>query len=139
MTNVREVRDLGKGHSQWTVAGPAGASVKWDVRITKLIPNELIAWKSEPGSAIANAGLVKFEPGHNGGTRVTVRMSYNPPAGAIGHLIATLFGANPKREMDQDLLRMKTMIETGHAPRDAAQPMQDISFGKTLTSKETIH
>jgi uncharacterized membrane protein len=127
MTNVREVRDLGNGRSQWTVAGPAGLLVKWNAVVTEFIPNKIIAWKSEPGSAIANAGIVRFDPNNSAGTRVTVRMSYNPPAGAIGHAFAKVFGANPKREMDQDLLRMKTMIETGHPPHDAAQPMRNIS------------
>ena len=122
MTNVREVRNLGNGRSQWTVAGPAGLSVKWNAVVTEFIPNKIIAWRSEPGSAVANAGIVRFEPNNGAGTRVTIRMSYNPPAGAIGHAFAKIFGANPKREMDQDLLRMKTMIETGHPPHDAAQP-----------------
>lgn len=133
MTNVREVRDLGNGRSQWTVAGPAGLSVKWNAVLTDLIPNKIIAWKSEPGSAIANAGIVRFDPNNGAGTRVTVRMSYNPPAGAIGHAFAKVFGANPKREMDQDLLRMKTMIETGHPPHDAAQPAPDFSRGAEPT------
>jgi len=56
-----------------------------------------------------------------GRTRVHVRMSYNPPAGWLGHGIATTFGVDPKHSMDEDLLRMKTLIETGHAPHDAAQ------------------
>ncbi|MBO0859062.1 MAG: SRPBCC family protein [Chloracidobacterium sp.] len=127
MTNVREVRDLGNGRSQWTVAGPASISVKWNAVVTDLIPNRIIAWKSEPGSAIANAGIIRFDPNNGAGTRVTVRMSYNPPAGAIGHAFAKIFGASPKREMDQDLLRMKTLIETGHPPHDAAQPIRDFS------------
>jgi len=122
MTNVREVRNLGGGRSQWTVAGPAGLSVKWNAVVTEFIPNKIIAWKSEPGSAVANVGVVRFEPNNGAGARVTIRMSYNPPAGAIGHAFAKIFGANPKREMDQDLLRMKTMIETGNPPHDAAQP-----------------
>jgi len=139
MTNVREVRNLGYGRSQWTVAGPAGLSVKWDAVITEFIPNKIIAWKSEPGSAIANAGIVRFEPSNGGGTRVTIRMSYNPPAGAIGHALAKIFGANPKREMDQDLLRMKTMIETGRAPHDAARPARNISFDADSTRRTTVH
>ena len=129
MTNVREVRDLGNGRTQWTVAGPAGLSVKWNAVVTELIPNKIIAWKSEPGSAVANAGIVRFDSNDGAGTRVTVRMSYNPPAGAIGHAFAKIFGADPKREMDQDLLRMKTMIETGHPPHDAAQPIRNMSRG----------
>jgi uncharacterized membrane protein len=134
MTNVRDVRDLGNGRSQWTVAGPAGFSVKWNAVVTDIVPNKLIAWKSEAGSAIANAGIVRFDPNNEGGTRVTIRMSYNPPAGAIGHAFAKVFGANPKREMDQDLLRMKTMIETGRPPHDAAQPMREMSRGAEPTS-----
>ena len=129
MTNVREVRDLGNGRSQWTVAGPAGVPVKWNAVVTEFIPNKIIAWKSEPGSAIANAGIVRFDTNNGASTRVTVRMSYNPPAGAIGHAFAKVFGANPKREMDQDLLRMKTMIETGHPPHDAAQPVRRMAPG----------
>jgi len=129
MTNVREVRDLGNGRSQWTVAGPAGFLVKWNAALTEFIPNKIIAWKSEPGSAVANAGIVRFDPNDGVGTRITVRMTYNPPAGAIGHAFAKVFGADPKREMDQDLLRMKTMIETGHPPHDAAQPIRERSSG----------
>jgi hypothetical protein len=34
-----------------------------------------------------------------------------------------MFGADPKSEMDADLLRMKSMIETGHPPHDAAKPV----------------
>jgi uncharacterized membrane protein/osmotically-inducible protein OsmY len=133
MTNVRDVRDLGNGRSQWTVAGPAGLSVKWNAVVTDLIPNKIIAWKSEEGSGVANAGIVRFDPNNGSGTRVTIRMSYNPPAGAIGHAFATIFGANPKREMDQDMLRMKTMIETGRPPHDAAQPTRELSRGAEPT------
>jgi uncharacterized membrane protein len=49
-------------------------------------------------------------------------MSYNPPAGWLGHGIAAAFGVDPKSSMDTDLVRMKTLIETGHAPpRSASQ------------------
>jgi uncharacterized membrane protein len=134
MTNVRDVRDLGNGRSQWTVAGPAGLSVKWNAVVTDLIPNKIIAWRSEEGSGVANAGIVRFDPNNGAGTRVTIRMSYNPPAGAIGHAFAKIFGANPKREMDEDMLRMKTMIETGRPPHDAAQPRRDLWRGDESTS-----
>jgi uncharacterized membrane protein len=48
-------------------------------------------------------------------------MSYNPIAGALGHAVASLFGADAKSQMDADLARMKTMIETGIPPHDAAR------------------
>lgn len=121
MTNVLEVTNVNDNLSHWKVAGPAGIPVEWDAEITRVIPEEMIAWKSVEGSTVANAGYVLFEPNAKGGTEVTVRISYNPPAGAIGHAIAKAFGADPKSEMDQDLLRMKTLLETGQAPHDAAQ------------------
>jgi uncharacterized membrane protein len=121
MTNVREVRDQGGGRSHWVVAGPAGVPVEWDAVITEQIPNRVLAWKSVPGSAAANAGVIRFDPNPDGNTRVHIRLSYNPPAGAIGHGVAALFGADPKREMDEDLLRMKTLIEGGSPPHDATR------------------
>jgi uncharacterized membrane protein len=39
----------------------------------------------------------------------------------LGHAVAALFGADPKAEMDEDLMRMKSLIETGTRPHDAAQ------------------
>lgn len=127
MTNVQDIKIIGEGLSHWTVSGPAGVPVEWDAEITRLVPNEMIAWKSLEGSTVANAGYVLFEPNNDGSTEVTVRISYNPPAGAIGHAVATIFGADPKSEMDADLLRMKAMLETGKAPHDAAQKDQGIS------------
>ena len=124
MTNVLEVTNINENLSHWKVAGPAGVPVEWDAEITRIVPEEMIAWKSVEGSTVENAGYVLFEPNDSGGTEVTVRISYNPPAGAIGHAIAKAFGADPKSEMDQDLMRMKTMLETGNAPHDAAQNLR---------------
>ena len=121
MRNVREVRKTGETTYHWVVAGPAGVSVEWDAEITRLVPNQLIAFRSLPGSAIEQTGLVHFTPTSDGDTCVDIKMSYNPPAGAIGHLVAMLFGADPKKEMDEDLMRMKSFIETGQVPHDAAQ------------------
>ena len=68
-----------------------------------------------------SAGIVHFRRNEDGSTSVQVKLSYNPPAGAIGHVIAALFGSDPKTEMDADLMRMKSMIETGVQPHDAAE------------------
>jgi uncharacterized membrane protein len=123
MTNVREVSTIGNGRSQWKVAGPMGVPVKWAARITENIPNERISWETLPGSLVKNSGTIHFQPTSSGGTQVDIKLLYNPIVGAAGHALAKIFAADPKSEMDADLLRMKTMIETGHAPHDAAQPM----------------
>jgi uncharacterized membrane protein len=121
MTNVLEVRSINDNLSHWKVSGPGGIPVEWDAEITRMIPNEMIAWKSVKGSLIPNAGYVLFEPNADGSTEVTVRFSYSPPAGAIGHALAKVFGSDPKSEMDADLMRMKSLLETGSLPHDAAQ------------------
>jgi uncharacterized membrane protein len=113
MAHVEEITVHGNGHSHWKVSGPAGLPVEWDAITTKQIPNEVIAWKSLPNEAIKSAGIVQFHPNPDGSTRITVRMSYNPPAGALGHAVASLLGSDPKTAMDEDLVRLKSLMETG--------------------------
>jgi uncharacterized membrane protein len=123
MHNVRDVRPLAGNRSAWVVAGPAGVPVQWTAEVTNVIPGELIEWRSVSDSDVRHSGAVRFERSGDGGTRVNVQLAYVPPAGAFGHAVASLFGADPKSEMDADLLRMKSMIETGHPPHDAAKPL----------------
>lgn len=121
MKHVREVKRIRDGRYRWTVDGPAGVPVEWETVVTKYEPNKLIAWKSVPGSVIRHAGMIHFRSNPDGTTSIDVKMSYNPPAGLIGHAIAEILGVDPKSEMDDDLLRMKTFIETGKPPHDAAR------------------
>jgi uncharacterized membrane protein len=107
--------------SHWRVMGPLGVPVEFDVEITSSIPNRMIAWRTMDGSALAHEGTVRFEPDGPRRTRAHVRMFYTPPAGWIGHGVASMLGVDPKSSMDEDLVRMKSLIETGHLPRDAAK------------------
>lgn len=133
MSHVREVSGRGtvrgRERTHWVVDGPLGVPVRWDAITTQIVPNEEIAWKTEDGAAVAHAGVIRLVP-VDGGTRVELRMSYNPPAGVLGHAVAASFGRDPKRQMDDDLARLKTTIETGHPPRDAArQPAEAPAAG----------
>lgn len=131
MENVLEVRDTGNGRSHWVVRGPAGTRLEWNAEITRFEPNQVIAWKTDRESAVDNAGIVRFEPSETGsGTRVSVRFSYNPPGGAVGHGVAALLGRDPKRTMDEDLVRFKSLLEQGKATakgqevhREEVQPL----------------
>jgi uncharacterized membrane protein len=128
MSHVQKVHDSGNGRSHWVVNGPAGTVIEWDAILTEFKRPEVIAWKSEQNSIVQHEGKVRFEP-ENGGTKVHVRMSYNPPAGVLGHAVASLFDGDPKKQMDEDLLRMKTFIERGIPPHDAARPIPGIQLG----------
>ncbi len=113
MTHLKEVRDLGNGRSHWVAAGPAGISIPWDAEITEQRTNELLAWRSVPGSLVRTAGIVRFDKEADGSTRISLRMSYCPPAGVFGHALAYLFGTDPRSEIDDDMVRLKSLIEAG--------------------------
>ena len=124
MTNVLSVRATSvEGMYHWRIAGPARSPIEFDAVITRFEPNRLIAWKTVEGSAVAHAGVIHFELAEGGSTRVHIQFSYNPPGGVIGHALAALLGSDPKAKMDADLARLKTAVETGTPPRDAAQPV----------------
>jgi uncharacterized membrane protein len=118
MSHVREVRGTPDGQSHWVVAGPAGAPVEWDAVVTQYETNRVLAWKTLPGSVVGHAGTVRFDPNPDGSTRLDIKLSYNPPAGAAGHVAAALFGTDPKHAMDDDLLRLKSLLEEGKATAD---------------------
>jgi uncharacterized membrane protein len=113
MSHVREVRDLGNGRSHWVALGPAGQTVEWDAVITEVEPDRVLAWESLPGAQVHNGGRVRFEPMGDNTTRINVYLAYRPPAGVVGHAVASLFGADPKSAMDDDMVRFKSLLETG--------------------------
>ncbi len=110
MSHVREVEDLGEGRSHWSVSGPGGVPIEWHATVTQQTPNEVIAWRSEPGSMLENAGIIRFVP-TGAGTRVDLRFCYHPPAGGAGQAVAELLGSDPRGKLNEDLGRMKALLE----------------------------
>jgi uncharacterized membrane protein len=86
--------------------------VEWDAIVTDWVPNECIAWKSVEGSTVETAGRVVFRPVAEG-IEVEVSMTYVPPAGELGHAVAALFGPDPKHAIDEDMVRLKALLEEG--------------------------
>jgi uncharacterized membrane protein len=113
MARLKEVRSLGEGKWHWIAEGPAGIPIGWDVQLTKSIPEKLLAWKNVSGSEIETSGEARLDPDPRGGTRLSIRLAYKPPAGILGHYVASLFGADPKSGLVQDLIRLKSLIEFG--------------------------
>jgi uncharacterized membrane protein len=118
MAHVREVRKIDEGHSHWVAIGPAGVPVEWDAVVTDWVPEQFIGWASVEGSAVATKGNVRFRPVAAGQTEIDVQLSYNPPAGLVGHAVASLAGADPKQAMDEDLGRLKSLLEAGKPRSD---------------------
>ena len=121
MENVVSVEKLDGGRSRWTIKAPAGRIVTLITRIRNDVPDEKIAWESEPESDVATKGQVEFDdaPG-NRGTYVSLVMTYDPPAGKAGKWIAKLFAREPNVQARHDLRRFKQMMETGEVTTNAS-------------------
>jgi uncharacterized membrane protein len=122
---VTSVNELGDGRYQKTIAGPAGAELTVTEKIVRYEPNQFIAVRSEPDSALQYAGRAWFEPLGGARTRVHIQATYNPPGGVISHSAARFAGLDLKSVLDDTMMRAKSFLETGVQPGDSAQPPRE--------------
>ena len=100
--------------SEWTVAGPAGMDLELVAEITEDVPGERIAWRSSEGSDVDHEGWIEFRDNAFGrGTEVRVFISYDPPAGAVGKVVAKVMQREPRVQARRELRRFKQLMETG--------------------------
>lgn len=135
MEYLESVQPLDDRRSRWVAQGPLGSRLEWESEITEDVPGERIAWRTRPGAAMDSRGVVTFEqaPG-NRGTIVKVEFDYRPPGGRIGAAFAKLLGRAPDQEAEEDLRRLKQIIEIGDVLESdttvkgmgAAQPPADV-------------
>lgn len=149
MAHVDDVRETGEGTSHWTVSAPFGRTVEWDATTTDDVPERRIAWQSVDGADVENTGAVEFVPAPGGrGTEVHVDINYAMPAGKLGEAVARYFGEDPHQQLDDDLRRLKQVLETGEVirsegapggkrarrefPQHPAQPLTDDEFAEEV-------
>ena len=113
MDNIKSVEKLDEKRSHWVIKAPAGTSVEFDSFVTEDLPGRRIAWRSEEDASVPNRGSVEFEEGPVGGTTVRTRISYDPPAGVAGRMVAKLFQREPAVQAREDLRRFKELMENG--------------------------
>jgi uncharacterized membrane protein len=117
MKHLRRVEAVDRNRSHWVADGALGRVVEWDAEISDDRENEMIAWRSLPGSAVDTAGSVHFkERPHGRGTQVTVSLKYNPPVGKLGAWLATLTGDGLATKLAEDLRNFKRSMEAGEIP-----------------------
>lgn len=123
MDHVESVRSGEDGRSHWVVHLTPGLTLEWDAEITEDRTNEIIAWRSLPGSTVQTSGSVHFAPSTgNRGTQVTVMIAYQPPAGMVGELFARLQKAITAQQIHEDMRRFKRILEAGEIPTTEGQP-----------------
>lgn len=123
MAHLERVNVTGEATSHWVASAPLGRTVEWDARLTEDTPGKALAWCSLPGSDVTNEGRVTFEPAPGDrGTEVMVWLKYQLPAGQLGAIVAKLFGEDPPQQLDDDLRRLKQILETGEIVRSDGAP-----------------
>ncbi len=125
MEHVRSVTPLDGTRSRWVIEAPAGGTVEFVSAVTEDEPGRLIAWSSQEGADVRNSGRIEFidaPPGR--GTIVRATIAYDPPAGALGRAVATLFQREPKLQARSDLRRFKQLMETGEVTTSQPRPTE---------------
>jgi uncharacterized membrane protein len=114
MENIERIDVIDARRSHWVVKAPAGHAVEWDSTITAEAPGRLVAWESDAGAEVRNHGRLDFRDAAGGrGTEVHATILYEPPGGALGKIVATLFQMEPGQQAKRDLRRLKMLLETG--------------------------
>ena len=117
MRHVHSITVRDDLHSHWAVRTVGEKIVEWDAEIIERRQNEMLSWRSMPGSDVENAGSVWFTPTKGSvGTVLRVSLKYVPSAGKAGVLAAKLLGRDAESEIEEDLERLKGLLETGHLP-----------------------
>jgi uncharacterized membrane protein len=107
-----QIQDGNRERSHWVVDGPFGREICFDAKVTSSDRDRVLAWTSDPDEPLPHCGVIHFEP-VIAGTRVHIQMHYAPRGGLVGHLVARALGFDPRSRMNEDLVRMKSLLEDG--------------------------
>lgn len=120
MSHIASVTEYDDYHSHWKINLPTQSTpVEWDAVIAEEVENEVLSWRSEPGSMLQNAGKIRFTDLGEDITRVDITLSYRPPAGLIGSNISRLLQPAFQHAVEQDIAAFKQHMEqqTPHLSR----------------------
>lgn len=106
MGGVREVRRTGAGRTHW-VTDVGGLRREFDAEVTAQRPGELLAWTTVGGDT-RHSGVVSFEPCGDLGTRLTVRIVWDPEG--LVEKAGGALGLDSLR-VKSDLVRFKEFVE----------------------------
>lgn len=125
MENIESVTCTSGRLSHWVVKSLTGAA-EWDSEITEDLPGSRISWASLPHASVDSAGTIEFKQATEGrGTEVRALISFKPPMGGAGRMVAGWMQKDPHIQAKRDLRRLKQMMETGEiatSPANQAKP-----------------
>jgi uncharacterized membrane protein len=109
--------------SRWKAKTLFNIQIEWDAEIEEDRENEIIVWRSLPGSSVKNKGEISFKDAPGGrGTEVHISIRYAVPGGSAAAAFAKIFGEEPGMQVREDLRRFKQMMEVGETATVIGQP-----------------
>jgi uncharacterized membrane protein len=123
MAFVDSVQPLDQTRSRWMGRRPSGGRLEWEAEVLEDRPGELIAWRSRPGVAVHHAGAVRFRPAPGDrGTEVRLEVEFEWPEAPLGRALAHVLGAGTEYLAEEDLRRLKQILEAGETATNRGQP-----------------
>lgn len=111
LKHVKKIKVIDEIHSRWTLKTPGRVpAVEWNAELIDQEEARELSWRSLPGSKIETAGKINFAD-TTGGTEVNITISYRPPAGYIGSMVARLVNPTLRKMVEEDLSNFKQYIE----------------------------
>jgi uncharacterized membrane protein len=110
--DVMAIEQLDAATSRWTIQGPFGLRIHWNIRVTDERTNEFIRYETVASSGLGTKWEIYFVPGSTAG-ETKVREVMKTPLGRLGRLGLALIGKFPTEEVSANLHRFKELMETG--------------------------
>ncbi len=111
LKHIKKIKVMDDKHSHWVMKTPGKIPVvEWNAEIIEQEGERELSWRSLPGSMIETAGKLNFSDIGNS-TQVNVLITYRPPAGYIGSIIAKYLNPTFKKYVEEDVFKFKNYIE----------------------------
>jgi uncharacterized membrane protein len=108
---------------RWASRIVDGGRLEGEVELDELVENEQVSWHAASSSELLHEGSLRLTTAPYGrGTEVTVRVSYEPPAGRVGQLLLRLVGDEPKQVVTRHLYQLRQLLEAGEIATTEGQP-----------------
>ncbi len=110
--HLGSVENLGGGRHRWTISTPFGRVI-WESEITEDRENEVIRWRSLPGSGVKNSGVLSLAERKGAGAAVaTVELHYKPPRGFDSFFLEPILEVVTDEAIRESLTKLKHLMES---------------------------
>ena len=114
MKQLADIHVLSSSSSLWTWNSISGAPMHFEADIIAQIEDRMISWQTHETSKVQHAGSLWFQPVQNDqATEIQFQLLYRWAGGNMMQDFEELFGDDPTSMIQEDLRRLKQLLEAG--------------------------